>query len=81
MNFINLYGKWIIFLFFIIIVLCRCFCVGFKECFCLFDGDSDGMVLESELGLIMRFLGENIIYNEIIVFMKKVGTFFSRFEY
>lgn len=45
----------------------------FKECFNLFDGDSDGMVTENELGLIMRSLGENITHVEIAAFMKKAG--------
>ena len=45
----------------------------FKECFSLFDGDSDGMVTENELGLIMRSLGENITHVEIAAFMKKAG--------
>lgn len=45
----------------------------FKECFSLFDGDSDGMVTENELGLIMRSLGENITNVEIAAFMKKAG--------
>ena len=45
----------------------------FKECFSLFDGDSDGMVTEKELGLIMRSLGENITHFEIEEFMKKAG--------
>lgn len=49
------------------------FLLEFKECFNFFDGDSDGMVIEKEFGLIMRFLGENIIYFEIEEFMKKVG--------
>lgn len=52
---------------------------GFKECFCLFDGDSDGMVTESELALIMRSLGENITHNEITAFMKKAGKQKVRF--
>ena len=51
------------------------FCLGFKECFCLFDGDSDGMITESELALIMRSLGENVTHNEITAFMKKAGMF------
>lgn len=45
----------------------------FKECFSLFDGDSDGMVTENELGLIMRSLGENITHVEIAAFIKKAG--------
>ena len=45
----------------------------FKECFTLFDGDSDGMVTERELALIMRSLGENITHVEIAEFMKKAG--------
>ena len=45
----------------------------FKECFTLFDGDSDGMVTEKELALIMRSLGENITHVEIAEFMKKAG--------
>ena len=45
----------------------------FKECFTLFDGDSDGMVTAKELALIMRSLGENITHVEIAEFMKKAG--------
>ncbi|KAL9985162.1 hypothetical protein ACROYT_G007532 [Oculina patagonica] len=51
----------------------------FKECFCLFDGDSDGMISENELGLIMRSLGENITHSEIAAFMKKAGKQKVRF--
>ncbi|XP_068742618.1 calmodulin-like isoform X1 [Montipora capricornis] len=51
----------------------------FKECFSLFDGDSDGMVTEKELGLIMRSLGENITHFEIEEFMKKAGKQKVRF--
>ena len=39
----------------------------------MFDGDSDGMVTENELGLIMRSLGENITHVEIAASMKKAG--------
>ena len=49
----------------------------FKECFNLFDGDSDGMVIEKELGLIMRSLGENITNFEIEELMTKAGKFTS----
>lgn len=49
----------------------------FKECFNLFDGDSDGMVTEKELGLIMRSLGENITHFEIQELMNKAGKFTS----
>ena len=49
----------------------------FKECFNLFDGDSDGMVTEKELGLIMRSLGENITHFEIEELMTKAGKFTS----
>lgn len=49
--------------------------IEFKECFCLFDGDSDGMVTEKELALIMRSLGENITHVEIAEFMKKAGKY------
>ena len=45
----------------------------FKECFNLFDGDSDGMVTEKELALIMRSLGENITHFEIAELMRKAG--------
>ncbi|XP_067035386.1 calmodulin-like isoform X1 [Acropora muricata] len=51
----------------------------FKECFNLFDGDSDGMVTEKELGLIMRSLGENITHFEIEELMTKAGKQKVRF--
>lgn len=51
----------------------------FKECFSLFDGDSDGMVTENELGLIMRSLGQNITHVEIAALMKKAGKQKVRF--
>lgn len=47
--------------------------IEFKECFSLFDGDSDGMITEQELALTMRSLGENITHVEIAALMKKAG--------
>ncbi|XP_022783572.1 calmodulin-like [Stylophora pistillata] len=51
----------------------------FKECFSLFDGDSDGMITEQELALTMRSLGENITHVEIAALMKKAGKQKVRF--
>ncbi|KAJ7321494.1 Calmodulin-like protein 4 [Desmophyllum pertusum] len=51
----------------------------FKECFTLFDGDSDGMITENELALIMRSLGENITHVEITALMRKAGKQKVRF--
>lgn len=45
----------------------------FKECFCLYDSDSDGLISGGEAILVMRSLGENVTTEEVDSMMKKIG--------
>lgn len=40
-------------------------CTEFREAFCLFDKDGDGTITTSELGIVMRSLGQTPTDSEL----------------
>ncbi|KAJ3141449.1 hypothetical protein HK100_006666 [Physocladia obscura] len=46
----------------------------FKEAFSLFDQDGDGMIANSEIGTVIRSLGQNISQRELGELIKEVDT-------
>ncbi|CAG9865191.1 unnamed protein product [Phyllotreta striolata] len=48
--------------------------VEFKEAFALFDEDGDGLIDTSELGTIMRALGQNPTESELEDMIKEINT-------
>ncbi|XP_020901540.1 neo-calmodulin [Exaiptasia diaphana] len=50
-----------------------------KECFSLYDGDSDGMIGRRQLESVMRSLGEPVTYSELDQMANKFGPDKIRF--
>ena len=48
--------------------------VEFKEAFSLFDKDRDGTITKKELGMVMRFLGQNPTEAELQDMVNKVDA-------